>query len=64
MTDSGAPPTADGGSDAGGSAWIASGYGKLGITLPPSGARSLAQAMLGEAPEVDLWAFDPARFDT
>jgi D-amino-acid dehydrogenase len=43
-------------------AWIASGYGMLGITLGPSGARSLAQAMVGERPEVDLTAFDPGRF--
>jgi hypothetical protein len=34
----------------------------LGITLAPSGARSLTQAMLGEQPDVDLAAFDPARF--
>jgi D-amino-acid dehydrogenase len=43
-------------------AWIASGYGMLGITLAPSGARSLVQAMVGETPEVDLAAFDPGRF--
>jgi D-amino-acid dehydrogenase len=44
-------------------AWIASGYGMLGITLAPAGARSLVQAMLGERPDVDLSAFDPARFE-
>jgi D-amino-acid dehydrogenase len=43
-------------------AWIASGYGMLGITLAPSGARALVQAMAGEAPEASLDAFDPARF--
>ena len=43
-------------------AWIASGYGMLGITLAPSGARSLAQAMSGETPDTSLDAFDPARF--
>jgi D-amino-acid dehydrogenase len=43
--------------------WVASGYGMLGITLAPSGARSLVQAMLGERPDVDLAAFDPARFE-
>jgi glycine/D-amino acid oxidase-like deaminating enzyme len=34
----------------------------LGITLAPSGARSLVQAMLGDAPDADLAAFDPGRF--
>jgi D-amino-acid dehydrogenase len=43
--------------------WVASGYGMLGITLAPSGARSLVQAMLGDRPDVDLAAFDPARFE-
>jgi D-amino-acid dehydrogenase len=43
-------------------AWVASGYGMLGITLAPSGARSLTQAMLGDPPDVDLTAFDPGRF--
>jgi D-amino-acid dehydrogenase len=43
-------------------AWIVSGYGMLGITLAPSGARSLAQVMSGETPDVSLDAFDPARF--
>jgi D-amino-acid dehydrogenase len=43
-------------------AWVASGYGMLGITLAPSGARALAQAMLGEPVDVDLAAFDPGRF--
>jgi D-amino-acid dehydrogenase len=44
-------------------AWVASGYGMLGITLAPSGARALVQAMLGDPPDVDLAAFDPARFE-
>ena len=30
-------------------AWVASGYGMLGITLAPSGARALTQAMLGRS---------------
>lgn len=42
--------------------WHATGHYRDGILLAPVTARVMAQAMLGEAPEVPLAAFSPARF--
>jgi glycine oxidase len=42
--------------------WHATGHYRDGILLAPVTARVMAQAMLGEAPEVSLAAFSPSRF--
>jgi len=42
--------------------WHATGHYRDGILLAPVTARVMAQAMLGETPDVPLSAFSPARF--
>ncbi len=42
--------------------WHATGHYRDGILLAPVTARVMAQAMLGETPEVSLAAFSPSRF--
>ena len=42
--------------------WHATGHYRDGILLAPVTARVMAQAMLGETPDVSLAAFSPARF--
>lgn len=42
--------------------WHATGHYRDGILLAPVTARVMAQAMLGETPDVSLDAFSPARF--
>ncbi len=42
--------------------WHATGHYRDGILLAPVTARVMAQAMLGESPDVPLEAFTPARF--
>jgi glycine oxidase len=41
--------------------WIATGHFRNGILLAPATARLLAQTILGQSPEIDLSAFDPAQ---
>lgn len=43
-------------------AWVATGHQMLGVTLAPATGRALAESIAGGEPEVDLAAFDPARF--
>ena len=42
--------------------YVATGHGMLGITLGPTTAAAIADLMDGGHPDVDLAAFDPARF--
>jgi len=42
--------------------WHATGHYRDGILLAPATARVMTQAMLGEAPDVELTAYSPARF--
>lgn len=42
--------------------WLATGHYRDGILLAPVTARVMTQAMLGEAPDVPLEPFSPARF--
>ena len=44
--------------------WHATGHYRDGILLAPATARVMTQAMLGEAPDVALAAFSPARFES
>ncbi|MGC9292525.1 MAG: NAD(P)/FAD-dependent oxidoreductase [Acidobacteriaceae bacterium] len=44
--------------------WLATGHYRNGILLAPATARCLAQAMMGELPDVALDAFAAARFTT
>jgi glycine oxidase len=44
--------------------WHATGHYRDGILLAPVTARVMAQAMLGEAPDVPLEPFSPARFES
>ncbi len=44
--------------------WHATGHYRDGILLAPVTARVMAQAMLGETPDVPLAAFSPARFQS
>jgi glycine oxidase len=41
--------------------WIAAGHFRNGILLAPGTARALGQLISGDAPEIDLSPFDPAR---
>ncbi|MBP1988360.1 NAD(P)/FAD-dependent oxidoreductase [Halolamina salifodinae] len=43
-------------------AYVATGHGPTGLTLGPYSGEVIAQLIEGEAPAVDLSAFDPARF--
>ena len=54
--------TADPGCCAAANCWHATGHYRDGILLAPVTARVMAQAMLGETPDVSLAAFSPARF--
>jgi D-amino-acid dehydrogenase len=40
---------------------IGNGLGPSGLTIGPFAGRLLAQLVLGEAPELDLVAYDPLR---
>ncbi|GAB7094474.1 FAD-dependent oxidoreductase [Halolamina litorea] len=51
----GAVPDVDG-------AFVATGHGPTGLTLGPYSGAVIAQLLTGEKPDVDLSAFDPARF--
>jgi D-amino-acid dehydrogenase len=42
--------------------WLGTGHEGAGVALGPVTGRALAAALTGEAPPMDLAAFDPDRF--